>query len=54
MHKGMPSFEWAPGIDVIDELEEEEDHLLQIPDGAEANIVQPVLGIEPVVEEELH
>ena len=53
MHKGMPSFEWAPGIDIIDELEEADNDLLQIPDGAEANIVQPAMGIEPAVEEEV-
>ena len=53
MHKGMPNFEWTPGIDIIDELEEEENYLLQMPDGAEVDTVEPMLEIEPTVDDEV-
>ena len=45
----MPSFEWAPGMDVIDELEGEENLL----DGAESSIVELTLEIEPTAEKEV-
>ena len=53
VHKVMPKFEWTPGIDIIDELEEEENYLLQMPNGSEVNTVKPTLEIEPTVDEEV-
>ena len=52
MHKGMPTFEWSSGVEVTDELEEEEDQVLQIQDEAEGNIIEPILEIEPGINQD--
>ena len=41
----MPSFEWAPGIDVTDALEEEQDESTLMQDRTEDNTDEPILEI---------
>ena len=53
MHKGMPSFEWSPGIDVTNAVEEEEEELLLTQDRVEDNTGEPILEIEPVADQEI-
>ena len=53
MHNGMPSFEWAPGMEVNDELEEEQNEPTLMQDKIEFNSEEPMLEIEPLADQEV-
>ena len=50
MHNVIPSFEWAPGIDVDDELEEEQNEPTLMQEKIEVNSEEPMLEIEPLAD----
>ena len=54
MHRGMPSFEWAPGVKIDDIIEEENEPVLAIADEGHQNDAgeQVALYIEPEIDEE--
>ena len=53
MHNGMPSFEWAPGVEVTDEYDEDREDILAIENNVEevAKFEQPQLMIEDRAED---
>ena len=48
MHNGMPSFEWALGMEVDDELEEKQHEPTLMKDEIYVNSEDPMLEIEPL------
>ena len=46
MHKGMPTFKWGPGIEVMDTFEGEEDQTLFSQEVAEGNTVAQDVNLE--------
>ena len=49
----MPSFEWEPGMEVDNELEEEQHELTLIQDEIEVNSEDPMLEMEPLADQEV-